>query len=100
MMATKLYGKAVHNSDKKSLFLWCLHCERTYRRGECRVINALQMCPYPDCNGDTVIDAWPWFTVRSYNPEYPVIPIEGTVYPLYPKRAQSQTSKKRKQKAK
>lgn len=63
--------------------LWCLHCERAYLRGKCRQIGNLQMCPYADCDGDAVIDAWDWGTVREENPSYPERPIEGTVYPLY-----------------
>ena len=64
--------------------LWCLHCERTYIRGEYRPIGGLQMCPYADCDGDVVIDAWEWSTVREQHPSYPENPVEGVVYPLYP----------------
>src|SRR5262245_34072646 len=92
---TMKYGKDVHNWNKGTLFQWCLHCERTYRRGECREIEGLQMCPYEGCNGDTVIDAWPWFTVRSYNPQYPVIPEDGKRYPLYPKKHKKHQKGKR-----
>jgi hypothetical protein len=82
---TMKYGVEIHNPWlKRSVFFWCLHCERTYRQGECREINGLQMCPYDGCNGDTVCDAWPWEDIRSYNPQYPVIPEEGKVYPMYP----------------
>ena len=58
---TMKYGKELHNPwNEKSVFFWCLHCERVYRRGECREIDGLQMCPYEGCNGDTFGDAWPW----------------------------------------
>lgn len=43
-----------HLSD----FIWCLHCERTYRRGQYRLVNGFEMCPYPDCDGTTVLDGW------------------------------------------
>ena len=72
--------------DRRSDFLWCLHCERTYNRGQYREVNGFQMCPYPDCNGDTVIDAWDWEKVREDREDstkYPIVPKDGVVYPLY-----------------
>ncbi|HEX2836594.1 MAG TPA: hypothetical protein VHN77_00545 [Phycisphaerales bacterium] len=66
--------------------LWCLHCERTYEHGKWRVVDGMQMCPYADCDGDAVIDAWDWATFREQNhPQYPAVPVFGTVYPAYPK---------------
>jgi hypothetical protein len=92
---TMKYGNELHNQwHKNSVFFWCLHCERTYRQGECREINGLQMCPYEGCNGDTFGDAWPWETIRACDPSYPVIPEEGKRYPMYPekgKRAKGKT---------
>ena len=70
--------------NKDEVFWWCLHCERAYRRGECREIHGLQMCPYEGCDGDTFMDAWPWSKIREANPGYPVIPLEDVRYPLYP----------------
>ncbi len=70
----------VHNANENSVFLWCLHCGRTYRRGECRVVKGLQMCPYDGCDGDTVLDAVPWGAMRSAWPAYPVIPERGRRY--------------------
>ena len=64
-------------------FMWCLHCERAYGRRKFRPVGDLQMCPYPDCSGDTVIDAWPWDEVRKGNPGYPVVPKAGKRYALY-----------------
>ena len=73
--------------DINSPYLWCLHCERTYTRGEYRTINLdgqyLEMCPYEDCDGDTVIDAWPWETILEKHPEYPEIPERDKYYPMY-----------------
>lgn len=78
-------GQEVHTPlGDRVVFLWCLHCERTYRRGECRIIDGLQMCPYEGCDGDTVCDGKSWGWVRESNSQYPVIPTEGVRYPLYP----------------
>jgi len=85
------------SSASKSGYLWCLHCERTYRYGEFRLVKVrgfkyhgwgppdheLQMCPYSDCNGDTVLDGWKWEDVREGHPDYPEVPEHGVVYPLY-----------------
>jgi hypothetical protein len=68
---------------QRSRFLWCLHCERTYEREKWRNIGELQMCPYLDCDGDTVVDAWDWEKVRDHHPDYPATPDFGTHYPLY-----------------
>ena len=68
-------------------WLWCLHCERAYKSGEYREIDGLQMCPYDECNGDTIGDGWPWKRVRGASREYPEEPERGKVYPLYPKEA-------------
>jgi DNA-binding CsgD family transcriptional regulator len=80
----------------ESEYMWCLHCERTYKYGEFRevkikpfVVNhvryepTFQMCPYEDCDGDAVLDAWEWDRIRESHPEYPEIPEKGKAYPLY-----------------
>ena len=69
--------------DNKSEYQWCLHCERAYRRGDYRLIGGLRMCPYDDCDGDTVFDGWSWPHVRKGHPDYPVTPEKGKTYPLY-----------------
>jgi hypothetical protein len=92
-MKTMKYDKEVHNPDSNALFLWCLHCERTYRRGECREVNGLQMCPYDGCDGDTVTDAFPWSQIRDANPQYPVIPEHGARYAMYPKQSKEKGQK-------
>jgi len=86
---------------------WCLHCERVYRAdefrrevtprffhrsretGKVRSIGGdeLQMCPYKDCDGDTVMDAIPWSEIVGRNNGYPSVPQRGVVYPLYSSRA-------------
>jgi len=68
--------------EKPGGFLWCLHCGRTYRWGEYRLIEGLQMCPYEGCDGDTVMDGWRWEEVREGNPDYPKTPKRGHVYEL------------------
>lgn len=75
-------------------FIWCLHCERTYSDEKPRYLSLgdgdiLEMCPYEDCDGDTVLDAKAWEWVRECRPEYPEIPEKGKVYPLYPESAEA-----------
>lgn len=78
-------------SDREIIFgetgdthLYCIHCERTYLKDAFRGSPGHQMCPYIDCDGDAVIDAWEWSKVRYQREDlYPEIPIHGTVYPLY-----------------
>lgn len=72
-------------------WVWCLHCERCYQVGEFRVRiqwgldwwESLQLCPYSNCEGDAVIDAWAWGRVLAARPEYPVSPERNKVYRLY-----------------
>jgi hypothetical protein len=66
-----------------SNYLWCLHCERAYQRGKFRRRGSLQMCPYPNCSGDAVMDARDWAKVRGGHPTFPEVPEEGVHYPLY-----------------
>lgn len=70
-------------------WVWCLHCERCYQVGEYRLEGGLQLCPYPGCDGDTVLDA------RAWNGEYvmgfrqredsflPDIPVRDKKYAIY-----------------
>jgi len=68
-------------------WVWCSHCERCYKAGEYRIEvqmrNELQMCPYPDCDGDTVMDAREWNQLCDIHPEYPKEPERDKLYPLY-----------------
>lgn len=64
-------------------WVWCLHCGRTYRLGWYRLVDDLQMCPYPDCSGDTVMDACSWEEIRKGHPDYPVQPVLGQRYSEY-----------------
>jgi len=61
-------------------YLWCIHCQRIYKKGEHRVIGNLKMCPYQGCNGDAVLDGLEWETIREHNPEYPEVPEKGVAY--------------------
>jgi len=64
-------------------FTWCLHCEQAYKT-EFWVKNGWD-CPKKKCNGD-IVDAFSWHPDHwpmSVNPDYPLIPVEGTYYPLY-----------------
>jgi len=76
-------GDQISREKKRSDYLWCLHCERTYKRGKFRKVGDLQMCPYEGCDGDTVLDAIDWENIRYHHPEYPQIPEEDKVYPEY-----------------
>src|SRR5271163_4592030 len=82
MPAIRLDREETFGADECD-YMWCLHCERAYERHEFRLAGELQMCPYPGCDGDTVIDAWPWDKVRAGNASYPVKPKIGKPYPLY-----------------
>ena len=82
-MSKQLDRDKVFKEDIKSDYLWCLHCERAYKRGMYRVVRGLQLCPYDDCDGDTVTDAWDWQKICDGHPDYPEIPEEGEVYLLY-----------------
>jgi hypothetical protein len=64
-------------------WVWCLHCERCYKAGEYRKESSMQLCPYPDCDGDTVMDSWAWERLREIHPDYPKEPERDKVYPLY-----------------
>jgi len=82
-MKEVIHRDLIFKEEPKSEYLWCMHCERTYKRSEFRIIGDMQYCPYSDCDGDAVLDAWDWGTVRDENPDYPAEPEQGKVYPLY-----------------
>jgi len=70
----------IFSEPKRSNYLRCLHCERTYERGKWRTLRGFQMCPYLDCDGDAVIDTLNWAAIRDGHPEYPERPTWGAVY--------------------
>ena len=68
----------------KQGYLYCIHCERTYKDGEFRLVTkevvnksgkrvkiSYKMCPYEGCDGDAVLDCWEWEHIRDGHPEYP-----------------------------
>jgi len=71
----------------KGTYMYCIHCERTYKHGEHRIRTDLkeylQMCPYEDCDGDTVLDSKEWSVIRESHPNYPDTPVHGVVYSLH-----------------
>jgi hypothetical protein len=60
----------------------CIHCERAYQVGQFRLIDDLEYCPYPGCNGDTFFDSFEWEIVKKAHPEYPDVPDKEKVYRL------------------
>jgi hypothetical protein len=72
----------IFHEENCSEFLWCLHCRRTYRRGEYRDVDGFQMCPYEGCDGSTVLDGIDWDRFREDYPEYPEVPERGEVYEM------------------
>jgi len=56
---------------------WCLHCEQTFisKRQPYR-------CKNHGCDG-SFVDIRKWRSIREMWPEYPEIPVPGTVYGLY-----------------
>lgn len=74
-------------------WVWCLHCERCYRKGEYREVKTSKeieglfgipvwkLCPYEKCDGDTVFDARPWAELAVYL-GHPNPPKRGVVYPM------------------
>lgn len=89
-------GSVDDEGKEKSLYVWCLHCERTYLHGQFRkvkgekfVVNHVKYdtsyegCVYEDCNGSAVLDAWDWNYVRENHEDYPEVPEKDKVYPLY-----------------
>ncbi len=65
-------------------YVWCLHCERAYKMAEMVRVEDLWYCKhYPECDG-TLIAVRGWAREREcYHPEWPQVPIGGTVYPMY-----------------
>lgn len=71
----------VFDEKRRSKYFWCSHCERTYKDSEFRKVGELQMCHYPDCDGDALGDAHDWAAVWNAHPEYPEVPEPNVIYP-------------------
>ena len=81
----KLDRDEIFADERKSEFLWCLHCERAYHESDVRKVRGLEVCGYEGCDGDTVMDGRDWAEIREgREDEYPEVPVKGKVYPLYP----------------
>ena len=65
-------------------WVWCLHCERVYRREEVRwdSENEVYLCAYEDCDGDALLDAWD-YEERRVACGWPEVPEKGVTYSLY-----------------
>jgi hypothetical protein len=68
------------NMLPKSIYLWCLHCERAHLRVDW-VSNGAEC---PKCRTGA-LDAWAWSKVAKPN-DYPDKPEIGMQYPLYPSK--------------
>jgi hypothetical protein len=90
----KTEREALQGDLREGAFLYCIHCERAYPKGKCRIMSdiglgLMRMCPYEDCDGDGILDAWEWDVFRQENhPEYPEVPEEGKIYPMYGKEGE------------
>jgi hypothetical protein len=70
----------VFEGYKMGDWVHCLHCERYYKIGEFRIVKDrlvgdLQYCPYPDCDGDAIMDV-----IGVWQGEGE--PIRGQIYPI------------------
>lgn len=61
-------------------YYWCVHCGRTYRRGDHRTVRTRELCHYADCDGSLFADGIGWEAVLIAHPEYPAIPEYRTYY--------------------
>lgn len=82
------YGE-IFEKISEGTYMLCMHCERAYKYGNFRhsmdpvsMDMILQVCPYEGCDGDAVIDAEEWGSIRDHHPDYPEIPELDKVYPL------------------
>lgn len=64
-------------------YLWCLVCERAFRRSQQRVVGGHRLCPHAPCEGGLLFEPWGWSLVRGSNASYPEIPLEDVPYPFF-----------------
>jgi hypothetical protein len=84
----KYYLLKREGTSMSSKYNWCLHCNRTYLKGALRldrdykIMPLLEMCPYPDCDGDIHQDGFDWdeFRKMSKQNDLPEIPFTGVAY--------------------
>ena len=70
--------RAVEPGDE---FLWCVLCERAFRKHRYRLDGGPALCPYDGCDGGRLFEPWAWSRVRGANPDYPSLPLEDVAYP-------------------
>lgn len=63
-------------------WVYCLHCGCCYQVGEYLEAEGLQMCPYPGCGGDTILDSYHWEDIKKIHNDYPEIPERSKIYLL------------------
>lgn len=83
------------SENNEVVWVWCLHCERCYPSNQFRKVKPdrqmrnmgftddLEMCHYPDCDGDHMFDGHSWEGIRAIHPDYPEVPEMGVVYGMY-----------------
>ncbi|HOI75765.1 MAG TPA: hypothetical protein PLO63_16610 [Syntrophales bacterium] len=78
--------KGGFEGDEPGKWKHCERCCRAYPVGSFKynVKDADEMlfCPYPDCEGDYVMDSQPWETVYAMYSDLPEKPERGIVYML------------------
>lgn len=75
--------RMVHSVESEADFLWCVLCERTFRRRWLRGARDRVLCPYAPCEGGKLFEPWEWSRVREVNQGYPPLPVEGEAYPFF-----------------
>lgn len=84
----------VHYAEERleaapTTWIWCFHCERCYQRKDARQVRdrqvgLLELCAYPDCDGDALFDARLYDGVREHlQLNWPIIPERDHKYGLY-----------------
>lgn len=89
----------IKNEIPVGSWCWCLQCQRCYKKGEHRTIKmrknsaaykfAVQegfepeyhLCPYQDCDGDTLLDCYAWVETYAGQPKEPE---RNVAYPMFP----------------
>jgi Zn finger protein HypA/HybF involved in hydrogenase expression len=61
---------------------WCLHCEKAINTPAKEFFGGEVWYKCPFC-GAGHYDLWNWEEIRERHPEYPELPEDGGLYPLY-----------------
>jgi hypothetical protein len=65
--------------------VWCMSCERAYKRHEYVLDNGVRRCPY-ECGASVEASQWDWSDLRMNHAHYPAKPEPGRVYHFFPAR--------------